>query len=98
MKKIPKKVQKILNTNKKITENLHHKCKVLKRKQDIEKVKNDIDNGYYQIPWNTGTHIRGIKPEKKTDWFKIGFYTITGLIAVALAWVVIITIIDLIYG
>lgn len=102
MKKTPKKILKVLGKGKKIDENIHHKMKALKRKQEVLKMLNDIENHneIEQQVWMSevsGTHerIRGYIPKKKKDHSKTIFWIVMGIIGLPFVWMGIISLIDI---
>ncbi len=95
-----KQLRKIIGTSKKVTENLHHKCKVVSRKRDLMKIKMDIENGCYEQhldPNQKPTHYPGYKPKKeKFDFWETSMSVIFYFLISCLLYVILITIIDLI--
>ena len=92
--KVPKRIQKLYNTGRMIDVNIHHKMVALKRKKDILKMKNDIENEQI-MPHNfQGTHprIKGYRPAKKRiNWGMV----LVWLLILPLLWIIIIGLIDL---
>ena len=93
----PRVLERAKKTKCKIDKHTLHRAKAVARKREIMKAQNDIDNHKEVMTWDLNrVKIPGYKPEMKTDWFKIWFYIITGGIALALVWAILITIIDII--
>jgi len=93
-----KQLRKVMGTSKRITEDLHHKCKVISRKRDLMKIKMDVENGCYEQhldPNQKPTHYPGYKPKKEVDSWGIAMSVIFYLLISTLLYVVVITIIDL---
>jgi len=87
------KVKKIIGSNQKIDKNLHHRVKVVNRKREIEKLKNDMLNEQIFEPTFHGTHpniageygIRKAKQKRKENvaWICL-WVLVLGLLIISL--------------
>ena len=103
-----KNIRKLIGTKSKITEDLHHKVKVVNRKREIMKMRNDIENEQILPPQFIGTHPlemgetefakeRKAKIEKKR-LNKLIWKGIATLLVLVLLYPLVIMVMDLFYA